>query len=274
VENSAKVAFQSAIDSLIRLIETLRSENGCPWDRKQSPKTMAGYMTEEAYELVDAVASEEAGHVCEELGDVLFHVLFIAHLYSEKGAFGLHDVVSGILDKMIRRHPHVFGSAQADTPEAVKKQWNIIKAEERGHASPQSILDGVPAGLPPLLRAFRVSEKAAGIGFDWEDLSGVMEKVLEEWGEFQRETQGMGGHSDAKHRAAMEFGDLLFTLTNVARIAGFHPDTALVSATQKFETRFRKMEALAAADGQLIGNVSRDQLENWWNQVKSEPEVK
>lgn len=268
-QSESEIVTRPGIEGLCELIRTLLSENGCPWDRKQSPRTMAAYMTEEAYELLDAVSSGDADHVCEELGDVLFHVFFIAHLFAEKGDFGISDVIAGIVKKMIRRHPHVFGSAEADTPEAVKRQWDIIKEGERGASARASVLDGVSSGLPPLMRAYRVSQKAAGIGFDWENLAGVMEKVKEEWVEFEVEAARIPTDPEARGRAAMEFGDLIFTLANVARFAGFHPDTALVAATRKFEERFRRMELRAQNSNESIQRVPREQLEIWWNLEKT-----
>lgn len=255
------------ISQLDRIIERLRGENGCPWDRKQTPRDIAVYLVEEAHELMQAIETGDVADILEELGDVLFQVLFIAKLFQEKGAFDLSAAAAVCADKMIRRHPHVFADGSADTADAVLRQWHVIKRAERAQKSGNagtSVLDPVPGSLPPLARAYRISDKAARTGFDWDDLNGVMEKVGEEWAEFQREI-----HSDdaeARDRAAMEFGDLLFTLTNVARHARFHPDTALVSATRKFEDRFRHMEAAAA--GRHIDDVPREEKERMWEDAK------
>lgn len=255
------------ISPLDAIIERLRAENGCPWDRKQTPKSIAVYLVEEAHELMQAIEAGDEVDIQEELGDVLFQVLFIAKLFQEKGAFDLNAAAAVCAEKMIRRHPHVFGDGSADTPEAVLRQWHVIKRAERAEkngTADASILDAVPASLPPLARAYRISEKAARTGFDWDGLNGVMEKVEEEWAEFRREIRS--DDDESRHRAAMEFGDLLFTLTNVARHAKFHPDTALVSATRKFEERFRHMEA--ATGGRHIDDVPREEKERMWEEAK------
>ncbi len=250
------------------LIRSLRGEKGCPWDREQTPGSMAGYLLEEAYELLEAVESDKAQDVCEELGDVLFHLMFIIDCFEEKGLFGLDQVIQGITEKMTRRHPHVFGKKPLETSEAVRNQWQRIKAQEN-KGSEDSILATVPQRLPALLRALRISERAAGAKFDWDDMAGVMEKVQEEWREFEAETREALAVSGKNERLALEFGDLLFTLVNVARFARLDPEKALQAATHKFESRFRFMEEQIAASGRDIRLVPQAEKEALWEKAKT-----
>ena len=255
------------IARLDRLIETLRGENGCPWDRKQTPRSLAVYLTEEVFELADAIASGDPDAVCEELGDVLFQVLFIARMFQETGQFGIEDAARRVHEKMVRRHPHVFGDDRIEDADQVRRQWHEIKKTENPPSKTGSVLDSVPAGLPALMRAYRISERAARSGFDWDDIRGVADKVEEEWGEFNREIADDG--PDARLRATLEFGDLLFALVNVARFAGFHPETALSEAVGKFERRFRHMERVVAESGREMESVTMAELGRLWESAKS-----
>jgi len=251
------------LKSLIGLIESLRGENGCPWDKIQTTKTMAIYLLEEVYELVDAIETENPDEICEELGDVLFHIFFIARLFEEKGAFDIGAVAGFNKEKMVRRHPHVFGSESAENAGEVRRRWHTIKKNEKNHMKHQSVLDSVPGGLPALMRAYRISERAARTGFDWEDINGVMEKVKEEWNEFQ-----CALIENRKSKISVEFGDILFTLVNVARFAAIHPETALKDSIKKFETRFRNMEKTVTESGRTLEAVSRNELDMLWEEVK------
>lgn len=251
------------IKRLIELVETLRGENGCPWDKVQTPETMAVYLLEEVYELVDAIQSGNPGHICEELGDVLFHIFFVAKLFEEKGHFDAGDVAGLISGKMIRRHPHVFGSESAENAGEVRKRWHTIKMNEKSRPKNGSLLDSVPGGLPALLRAYRISERAARAGFDWDNIEGVMQKAEEEWSEFQSAVKEKN-----KAHISIEFGDILFTLVNVARFAQIHPETALKDSIEKFETRFRKMEKSLSESGQSVESASREELDKLWEEVK------
>jgi tetrapyrrole methylase family protein/MazG family protein len=250
---------------LIRLIERLRGENGCPWDRIQTAKSMAIYLLEEVHELVDAIETENPDEICEELGDVLFHIFFMARLSEEEGFFNIGDVAELNEEKMIRRHPHVFGSDSAENAGEVRKHWHAIKKEEKNHIKHQSVLDSVPGGLSALMRAYRISERAARTGFDWDNIEGVMRKAEEEWLEFQSAVNNKN-----MAEISVEFGDVLFTLTNVARFAAIHPETALKDSIRKFETRFRKMEKTVAESGRSLDAVSRDELDMLWEEVKKE----
>lgn len=258
-------------ENLIKLIETLRGTNGCPWDRKQTPKTMAVYLLEEVYELVDAIESENFDEICEELGDVLFHIYFISGLFEEKKAFGIDDVVKHITEKMVRRHPHVFGQESFEDASVLRNRWHKIKKNEKTHAKTKATLDSVPGKLPALMRAYRISERAARTGFDWDNISDVMKKAEEEWHEFQCALKEDTG-DNKKANIALEFGDILFTLVNVARFAAIHPETALKESIKKFETRFQTMEKMAAQSGRDIDSLSRNEFDTMWETVKSSEE--
>jgi MazG family protein len=252
------------IEALKNLVATLREK--CPWDRKQTPESIIIYLIEEAYELLDAITAGDVGHIREELGDVLFQVLFIALLYKEKGLFSLEDAVCSITEKMIRRHPHVFGDEEAHTPEKVKENWAIIKAAEKaGSGKEGSLLDSVPAGLPSLHRAYMISDKVGRVGFDWDDIEGVMKKVEEEWKELAEAIA-----SGDRHHIELEFGDLLFTMTNVARFAGIHPETALSASVKKFEARYRHMEKRLAEAEKLLSALSPEEKDRLWDRAKKD----
>jgi tetrapyrrole methylase family protein / MazG family protein len=257
----------SAMDDLIRVIATLRGPGGCPWDREQTPRSMGRFLLEEAYELADAVESGTPAAVREELGDVLFHVLFLAMMFAEGGHFDLDGVCRTIADKMRRRHPHVFGSTQVKDSAEVVRNWQEIKRNEKGNARRESVLDAVPASLPGLLRAFAVSERAARARFDWKDLGAVMDKLEEELSEFR----AAAAAGDAEE-TAREFGDILFTLVNVARFSGVHPESALTAAVRKFERRFRDLEKTATSGGRELAAVSQAEKDRIWDDIKrSEP---
>ncbi len=259
---------KTGIREIVKLIQTLRGPQGCPWDKKQTPRSIAVYLIEEVFELVDAIESGSPVEICEELGDVLFQILFIIQLFEHKGAFGLEQVSDAIVKKMINRHPHVFSDVKIDSADAVREQWHRIKLKEKKHAMFPSLLDSVPAGLPALVRAYRISERAARTGFDWDDIAGVMEKAKEEWGEFNRELINGETDGEAEHRLELEFGDILFTLVNVARFAGIHPETSLTGSIKKFEKRFKYMEAKVSGNGRDIESISREEMDRLWEEAK------
>jgi len=277
LESSPVTQDLKDISALIRLIERLSGDNGCPWDRKQTPRTLAVYLIEEMYELVDAIESKSPEEVCEELGDVLFQILFMTHLYQKAGHFDLQDVARRNTDKMIRRHPHVFGQDTATTSEEVRQRWHAIKMTEKNHAENIGLLDSVPSGLPALIRAYRISERAARAGFDWKTISGVMEKVEEEWAEFKSEVDknllyGQQPDPQAQEKLSLEFGDVLFTLVNVARFARLHPETSLADSTRKFEKRFKHLERAIVQNGQQIDALSYSELNALWEKAKKAEE--
>ena len=257
------------LGAVIALIQRLRGEDGCPWDRKQTPQSLTIYLIEEMYELVDAISSGNAQAVCEELGDVVFQVLFLAELFSESGIFDLDRVVAYNIEKMIRRHPHVFGEEKVASTAAVRENWHAIKKQEQkaNNADQASLLDSIPASLPALMRSYRVSERAARTGFDWNDLAEVMAKVEEEWDEFKAAAHKVRDEA-SKEQAAVEFGDIIFTLSNVARFMKFHPETALTAAINKFERRFRYMEDAFRRQGQELDGASREEMDRAWEDAK------
>jgi len=258
-----------SLDAIVALIQQLRGEGGCPWDQKQTPQSLSVYLIEEMYELVDAIASGNTRAVCEELGDVIFQVLFLVVLFTESGAFDLDRVVRHNIEKMVRRHPHVFGDTKVTSTAAVRENWHAIKKEEQkaNHCEDASLLDSIPASLPALMRSYRVSERAARTGFDWNDLAEVMAKVEEEWAEFKTAASQIRDET-SRHMAAVEFGDIIFTLSNVARFVGFHPETALTAAINKFEKRFRHMEQAFRRQGTELEAASRDAMDRAWDTAK------
>jgi nucleoside triphosphate diphosphatase len=251
------------IDRLIAVMARLRDpERGCPWDREQDFATIAPYTIEEAYEVADAIERADLAALKDELGDLLLQVVFHARMAEEAGHFAFDDVAAAIADKMVRRHPHVFGDAEISTVAAQNEAWEAHKAAERrekfGH---DSVLDGVALALPALLRAAKISHRAARIGFDWPDADAVIDKIEEEIDEIE------DAIDDNAPKAVLEdeVGDLLFAVANLARKLDLEPETALRRATAKFERRFRQVEALARARG--IGN-DVDALEDLWDEVK------
>jgi MazG family protein len=256
------------INELINLIETLRGKNGCPWDQKQTPGSMSIYLIEEMYELVEAIIRKDSDNVCEELGDVFFHILFITSIYKEKGKFDLEEVIGKVTEKMLRRHPHVFGDTRVENVEDVRKQWHHIKQTEKNGGPSTSVLNSVPKSLPALIRAYQVSERAARTGFDWDNIRGVMAKAEEEWKEFKNEVGSDPEKETNLRKKSLEFGDILFTLMNVARFAGIHPETALAESTNKFEKRFKFMENEIAKEGRHLDSATQIELNRLWEKAK------
>ena len=237
MENSKIKLEKDAIKALIALVEFLRGEHGCPWDKKQTPKTMLIYLIEEMYELVDAIESDRVEEVREELGDVLFHIVFITRLFQETGDFSIYDVARDITEKMIRRHPHVFGTARLKNTDEIRQNWHQIKQNEKKHARKESVLDSVPVKLPALMRAYRIGERTARCGFKGEDRQHLLDRLNSEFEQLKQSIE----HTQ-KDRIEYNFGSLLFSLVNLARLLSIHPETALSGAVKAFEKRFRQME--------------------------------
>jgi MazG family protein len=259
--------MSDAFDRLVAIMDRLRDPGGCPWDREQTLGTLAGYLLEEAYEVVDAVHSGDGAKLCEELGDLLLQVVFMARIGREQGWFDVDGVCDGISAKMVRRHPHVFGElAVADAGEVVRNREDI-KRREREERPAASALDGVPAALPALLKAYRVTQKAAALGFDWERPVDVVEKLREEVAELAAELDA----DEAERRELLrgELGDVLFVMANLARHLGVEPETALQGANAKFIRRFRGVEGLAAASGRSLREMSLADLDALWDEVKA-----
>jgi MazG family protein len=247
---------------LIDIVARLRAPDGCPWDREQTEASMAPHLLEEAFEAVDALQSGDAPASREELGDVLMNVLMIAQIAGEHGRYDLEQVAEAIADKLVRRHPHVFGDVAADDAAQVLRNWEAIKQQEKSDADgePRSVLAGVPAALPALLRAFRIGEKAARVGFDWPDREGPREKVDEELAELDAALA-----AGDEGRIGAELGDLLFAVVNVARHAGVNPEMALRAMLDRFVQRFRWVEQQLGA---RLREASLDEKEALWQEAK------
>ncbi|MGB9866603.1 MAG: nucleoside triphosphate pyrophosphohydrolase [Bacillota bacterium] len=255
-----------SMHSLVRTVAVLRGEHGCPWDRAQDHYSLRPYVVEEAYEVVDAVNSGDMNKLKEELGDLLLQVVLHAQLARERGSFSIHDVIEVINRKMIRRHPHVFGSATARTSQEVLVRWNELKKEEVGHeAGRDSLLGEVPRHLPALMQAMKVQEAAARVGFDWPSPEGPRTKVLEELGELDRAFNG--GHQES---VEAEAGDVLFSVVNYLRQLKVDPEVALRSAVDRFVKRFQLMEGLAKSKGMCLEKLTLEQLDQLWEQSKKD----
>ena len=250
-------------DRLVQIMDTLRGENGCPWDKKQTRESLKPYLIEEAYEVLEAIEEKDAKKLKEELGDLLYQILFHARISKENSEFDIEDVLSASCEKMVRRHPHVFGDKKADSAEEVLKQWEEIKKGEKGNDR-KSILEGVPAHLPALLRAHQLQARAARVGFDWEHVDQVFAKVQEEMGEFEEAFRG-----GDRERMESELGDLLFALVNIGRFIEVNPEDALRKTISRFMSRFRHIEEDIARQGLEWKNVSLNEMEELWQEAKA-----
>jgi len=262
MEDAELNQIQSAIGELYRLVNTLRGDNGCPWDKKQSPETVSIYLIEEVYELVDAIESGSSDQICEELGDLLFHILFVARMFQERGEFDLSDVAQTITDKMIRRHPHVFGEKKIDSSEEVIQNWHKIKLAEKKASDQKSLLDSVPPGFPALIRAFRISDRAAKSGFEWMNIAGNLQDTTKMLDRLRVVLRNQNINFSAE-----QFGDLLFTLVNIARLAKIHPESVLAGSVKKFELRFKKMEELVAESKLELSEVTLEEKTLIWDKA-------
>jgi tetrapyrrole methylase family protein/MazG family protein len=247
---------------LVDIMSRLRAEGGCEWDRAQTHSSLRQYLLEETHEVLDAISRKDPALLCEELGDLLIQILFHAEIAREKGEFDISDVISSISEKMVRRHPHVFSSAKADSPEAVSRQWDHIKrtVENRNHSS---LIGGVPKKFPSLLRASKLTKKAARVGFDWENTEQVLAKVEEEMRELGEAVSG-GTPEEKEH----ELGDVLFALVNLARFLSVNPEVALMTANERFVRRFQAMEKIAAESGSSIEGSDLSTLDRFWELAK------
>jgi len=251
------------IAKLEALMERLRSQNGCPWDREQTNETLTPFIIEEAYEVVSAIDSKDTAHIKEELGDLLFQVVFVSQIAREKGEYTLADVIDFSHEKMINRHPHVFGESRADTPEEVLRQWAEIKKVEKKDKADKGYLAGIPEVLPALLRAHKVSQKAARAGFDWTDMNEVLLKLDEEIAEFKQAVKNRNADEMED-----ELGDLLFTLVNVGRFLEVNPEDALRKTIAKFISRFHHIERTLIQRGDDLSSTPIDELERLWQEAK------
>ena len=252
-----------AFDRLLTIMDELR-EN-CPWDKKQTIESLRHLTIEETYELSDAIVENDLEEVKKELGDITLHMIFYARIASETNSFDMADVLNAVSEKLIRRHPHIYGDVVAEDEEAVKQNWEKIKLQEKGN---KSVLGGVPTSLPAMVKAMRIQEKARGVGFDWEKKEQVWEKVEEEMSEFKAEHNVENGNELNHQKAQGEFGDLLFSLINYARFIGINPEEALERTNKKFIKRFNFLETASRQDGRNIADMTLAEMDEYWEKAK------
>lgn len=237
----------------------------CPWDKKQTIESLRHLTIEETFELSDAILDGDMEEIKKELGDILLHIVFYAKIGSEQKAFDISSVIESLTEKLIRRHPHIYGDTIAADEEAVKQNWEKIKLGEKGN---KSVLGGVPRSLPALIKSMRIQEKARGVGFDWEEKEQVWEKVEEEMQEFKAEFNAVEPEKIDKAKATGEFGDLLFSLINYARFIDINPEEALEKTNLKFIKRFQYLEEAAKKNGKEISNMTLAEMDVYWNEAK------
>ena len=248
---------------LLGIMDTLRAE--CPWDRKQTMETLRPLTIEETYELGDAILENDLQEVKKEIGDLMLHMVFYAKLGEEQGAFDITEVLNGICDKLIHRHPHIYGDVKVKDEEEVKANWEKIKLAEKAKsgAKEKSVLEGVPRGLPSMVKAIRIQDKARGVGFDWDTPDQVWAKVHEELGELKQEVD------TGSEKQAEELGDVLFSIVNYARFIGIDPDEALERTNRKFIHRFQFLEQESRKDGKVLGEMTLEEMDAYWERSKS-----
>jgi MazG family protein len=252
-----------AIERLENIMNDLREK--CPWDKKQTIQSLRQLTIEECHELADAITDESWDGIKEELGDILLHIIFYTKIASEQGRFKLEDVINGICEKLIVRHPHVYGDVKVNDEEDVKRNWENIKLKE----GKKSVLSGVPNSLPSIVQAMRLQEKAKQVGFEWENKEQVWDKVKEEMQEVEVEVQQLSA-SDSKSKVEAELGDLMFSIINYARFLGIDPDNALNRTNKKFKSRFQAMETIIGERGQQLTDLDLKALDSVWDQVKKD----
>jgi tetrapyrrole methylase family protein / MazG family protein len=268
-----KIGNGEWFEKLVAVQARLRAPDGCPWDREQTHTSLRTYLIEEVYEVLEALESGDDGKFAEEMGDLLLQIVFHSQIAREEGRFDVSDVIREIHDKMVRRHPHVFGEKRAKDSAEVLKNWEQLKKEERAakkggeEKKAESLMDGVSKALPAALEGFQLTRRAKRIGFDWENVDGVFEKLREETEELRQELLHGAGEKAGK-RAEEEMGDLLFAAVNLARWLEIDPEIALKKANAKFAARFRAMEKMAAERGKALADVDREEMERFWDSAK------
>jgi XTP/dITP diphosphohydrolase len=251
----------AAFRHLLEVMDELREK--CPWDRAQTFETLRNLTVEETFELADAIMDKDYPDMCKELGDLQLHIVFYAKVASEMGLFNVTDVLNKLCDKLIRRHPHIYGEMKADSANEVHENWEKIKLQTEGN---RSVLGGIPSGMPALTKAYRIQDKVSGVGFDWDNKEDVWAKVQEEVGELKAEVDA-GNHD----RVEEEFGDVLFSLINYARFLDVHPEDALEKTNRKFMHRFQLLEQMVKADGRSLPDMSLAEMDEYWERAKREP---
>jgi MazG family protein len=275
MSGNTKNAAGERFGRLVEIMTTLRGPNGCPWDKQQDFTTLKPMLVEEVYEVLEAIDNQDYEGLAEELGDLLLHVIFHAQLGKEASQFDINTVIEKISDKLVRRHPHVFGNESASTPEEVIKNWEAIKAQEKAeklkHRTPEqrSLLEGIPSKLPAIHEAHQISARAARVGFDWPDIEGIFDKLQEEMHEL-KEVISSGGDEGRRERLEDEVGDLLFVIVNIARYLKVDSESALKRANRKFKARFRYMEGELAKQGKSLEETPLEEMEALWRKAKSE----
>ena len=257
---ATKQEKMEAFGQLLDIQDELRVK--CPWDRKQTNESLRTNTIEETYELCDAIMKDDNNNIKKELGDLLLHIVFYAKIGEEKAAFDIKDVCDSLCQKLIYRHPHVFGNAQAETAGKVEQSWEQLKLKEKG--GNKTVLEGVPTSLPSVVKAHRIQDKARNVGFDWEEREQVWDKVKEEIGEFQAEVARMD-----KQKAEEEFGDVMFSLINAARLYKINPDNALEHTNQKFIRRFNYVEAHSIKEGRNLHDMTLEEMDKLWEEAKA-----
>ncbi len=252
-------------ESLVDVIAILRGENGCPWDREQTHSSLKSTLIEETYETVEAIDSGDSNHLKEELGDLLLNIMLQAQIADESDNFDIYDVIESLIEKLIRRHPHVFGNVAVESADEVVKNWESIKSQEEGYEDRESILDGIPVALPALLRGQKIQKRAARVGFDWDNISDVFNKVEEELNEVNDSLK-----NDDQNEIEMEIGDLLFAVVNLCRFVDLQAEETLRKANRKFVSRFKRMETKLNTQGKNISDQSLEELDKIWNEVKND----
>lgn len=256
--------MSSSFDKLVSIMAKLREPGGCPWDHEQTHESILPQLLEETYEVMSAVDDKNAPHLCEELGDLLLHLCFHAQIASEKNHFTMEDVVKGILEKLIRRHPHVFGDVKVENASDVIKNWDAIKAQEEKKHKGTTYLDSVPRALPSLMQAYKLSKKASKVGFDWKNTSDVIQKINEEIEELKQAMK-----ANDKENLEHEVGDLFFALANLCRFIHIQPEEALRKANHRFRDRFAWMEKTIQQKDQKMDILSAPEWDELWNQAKN-----
>ncbi|WP_339875810.1 nucleoside triphosphate pyrophosphohydrolase [uncultured Algoriphagus sp.] len=260
---STRAEKLAAFDRLLTIMDELREQ--CPWDKKQTTESLRHLTIEETFELSDAILEGDPDEIKKELGDILLHIVFYARIGSEEGNFDMTTMIDSLCEKLIRRHPHIYGDTQAEDEEAVKQNWEKIKLTEKGN---KSVLGGVPKSLPALIKAMRIQEKARGVGFDWKEKSQVWEKVEEEMHEFKEEFNVTEEKEIDPEKASGEFGDLLFSLINYARFIDINPEEALERTNKKFIKRFQYLEEAAKDSGKKLSEMTLAEMDVYWNEAK------